>query len=277
VETFFGEAASSGGHLVFHWTTPTSQASRRATELDNGGSVCPLSSELLEHPSVTAALDRCAQIRAGADTFATLCKQNPQYEERKQALQKAFFEVARASALYIVAHRVSKPDDAGLPVLDLGGNIGWAAQMYANRFAPGCNEDHLSCQLFLFDNAEEGNPDHLNDTETRCRWNYWQLPNGRNGIREGKWIPFGTDVPALQRSTTTAWKAHRGPPAPSGFYAGLGTTSLPWSCTLHAEALQEAYAGLRCPRPSRKGKGKGSQSDGAERRDNAETYDVPDF
>jgi len=218
--------------------------------------------EVLGNPQVQAALDRCAQLRGGAEDFEALCQRQPAYADRREDLQCCFFQVTRASAVYVVAHRLSKAEDAGLPPLDLGGNVGWAAQMYVDRFKPLGEEDSQHCQLYLFDNSDEGNPDHLHDAATAHRWSYWQVPNSRNGLVEGKWIPFGTpQAPSVHQSAATAWKSAALPPAPCGFYAGMGTTSLPWSCSGHEEAFANLYAPRaegRAPKPSAsRGEGKG--------------------
>merc|ERR1712151_1169512 len=98
---------------------------------------------------------------------------------------------------------------------DLGGDTGWAAQMYIDRFKPFGGEDNSQLRLFLFDNAEEGNPDHLNDATTAQRWTYWQAPTPRNGFTQGgRWTSFGTPEPVLHRTTASAWKAANSPPAP---------------------------------------------------------------
>lgn len=257
MDGFFGEAAFEAGHGVVHWLAPGARPAKRAKDLDGGRSVCQLDPDLLADPRVTAALDCCARLRAGAQDFEALCHRQPSYRDRELALRRSFFQAARASAVYVVAHRLAKPDDAGCPPLDLGGDAGWAAQMYVNRFKPVGGEDMQHCQLFLFENVDKTDTRHRFDPSTAFRWSYWQLPTGRNGQIEGKFIPFGSPLPPLQRSTTTAWKAEQGPPAPEGFYAAFSPEQVPYSCTRHAEALSAVYA----PRPEgerpKKGKGKG--------------------
>lgn len=266
MDALFGEAAANAGHLVAHWLAPSTRASRRARELNGGRSLCQLGPEALNHSAVTASLDLCARFRAGAESFEELCRRDPGYEGRREDLQRSYFQVARASAVYVVAHRPLKAEDAGQPPLDLGGNLGWAAQMYVDRFKPVGEEEAQFCQLFLYDNSDEGNGEHCHDPTTMGRWSYWQAPNGRNGLLEGRWIPFGTDVPVLQRSHGAAWKTAPMPPQPTGFYAGIGSTSL-GAGSGHEEALATLYE----PRPEgqapkaprsggkggRKGEGKG--------------------
>jgi len=259
VDICFGEAAFSAGHLVVQWMAPGTRASRRARELDRGRCLCPLTSETLGNSKVVAALDTCARLRAGADSFESLCCQHATYSERREELQRCFFQVARAASVYVVAPRLAKAEEAGLPPLDLGGSAGWAAQMYANRFSPIGEESVAMCRLFLFENPDKEDPSHRFDPATAYRWSYWQPPTPRNGQFEGRWVLFGTELPPLQRHATTAWKAELKPPEPEGLYAVLAPKQLPWSSSRHEEAVADVYA----PRPKgerpKQGKGKGGK------------------
>ncbi|CAE8589722.1 unnamed protein product [Polarella glacialis] len=267
VDTLFGEAAAAAGHLVVHWVAPSTRVSKRAQELDGGGSLCRLGPEALGHPKVLAALDRCAKIRCGAASFEELCSKSSAYRERAENLQRCFFQVARASAVYVVAHRPAVADDAGLPRMDLTGDLGWAAQMYIDRFEPFGDENNSLLRLFLFDDAAAGSPEHLNDVTTARRWSFWQAPSSRNGLSEGCWTRFGVPEPVLHSTAASAWKAGAAPPAPFGFYAGLGASRMDWSCTRHDEALAQVYAARPEDRSLRKrkgvGKGKGTAGTGA--------------
>jgi len=265
VDSAFAKSAATAGHLVMHWLGPSTRASKYAQECNGGGNLCKLSSTELDHPKVTAALDRCAKIRCGASSFAELCQEKPKYAAREENLRRLYFLVARVTSVYIVAHRPSKADDPGQPPMDLGGDVGWAAQMYIDRFSPGGEEENSLLRLFLFDNAQEGNPEHLNDKTTARRWTFWQAPNSRNSFIFGKWLEFGQPVPVLHRTAASMWKSKDSPPPPRGFYAGLGTPSLDWSNTKHEEALVRMYEAPpeeeTNSKPKGAGKGKGKTKD----------------
>jgi len=269
IDTAFAKKASRAGHLVAHWIGPSARASKSAQELNDGGNICRLGLSALDHPKVTSALDHCARVRCGASTFAELCQENPAYAARAENLRRCFFLVSRASAVYVVAPRPAKADDPGQPPMDLGGDAGWAAQMYIDRFSPLGEEENSLLRLFLFDDAEEGNCDHLNDQNTARRWTFWQAPTSRNGLSNGKWTEFGQPQPVLHQTAASAWKARDSPPPPFGFYACLGMRLLNWSCTEHVRALEQVYNAP--PEEGSKGKGRGKGKGKGKGRSGAET------
>lgn len=255
IDAAFAKKAAPASHHVMHWLGPSARASKHAQELNDGGSICRLDASALDHPKVTAALDRCARIRCGASDFNSLCQENPAYLARAESLRRCFFLVSRAFAVYVVAPRPAKADDPGQPPMDIGGDAGWAAQMYIDRFSPVGEEENSSLRLFLFDDAEEDNPEHINSKTTARRWTFWQAPTSRNGLSDGKWTEFGQPQPVLHQTAASAWKAKESPPPPCGFYACLGTRLLNWSHTQHAEALDQVYDAP--PEEGSKGTGKG--------------------
>mmetsp|Transcript_5564 Transcript_5564/g.10213 ORF Transcript_5564/g.10213 Transcript_5564/m.10213 type:complete len:345 (+) Transcript_5564:46-1080(+) len=269
IDSLFGEAACAAGHLVVHWVAPGIRVSKKAQELMCGTSLCRLMQQDLDHAKVMTALDRCAQMRCGASSFENLCENFPVYKERSTSLKRCFFLIARVSALYVVAPRPTKPDDAGQPPLDLSGDIGWAAQMYVNRFKPVGNEENSNLKLFLFDNADEHNSDHLNDPDTARRWVFWQGPTSCNGLNFGKWVRFGQDRPMSHRETAGAWKAFPCVPPPRGLYAAMGSRAMQSTNSLHEEAIADMYAALpgnsthSMSKPPVKGTGKGTRVNNA--------------
>merc|ERR1719361_3393976 len=111
IDTACAKKADTAAHLVVHWLGPSARASKHAQDFNGGGSICRLGPSALDHPKVTAALDRCARIRCGASSFVDLCERDAAYGARAESLRRGFFLVSRACCVYVVAPRPATAED----------------------------------------------------------------------------------------------------------------------------------------------------------------------
>ena len=192
-DTLFGAAALRAGDDVVHFLGPGNAPSEVA-RCEQAASLHAVKKELIEHPTIVAALRDAATARGESDVSAW-------YESSRN-----FLQVRRVCAVYAVGYRA--PDPA--PALDIGGGTGFAAQFYVDRFRPKVDSDSGlggesvdQCQLYFYDDGTPGWAGCKVVEATHKKWSKWE-------ITMQAWVP-------MQGSP---------PPRPSGLYAGIGGTRL---------------------------------------------------
>ena len=178
--------ALRAGDDVVHCLGPGTAPSEVA-RCEQAASLHAVKKELIEHPTIVAALRDAATARGESDVSAW-------YESSRN-----FLQVRRVCAVYAVGYRA--PDPA--PALDIGGGTGFAAQFYVDRFRPKVDSDSGlggesvdQCQLYFYDDGTPG----------------WA---GCCGGNAQEMVQVGDHDGGRQCGS---------PPRPSGLYAGIGGT-----------------------------------------------------